>query len=102
VNLVGYLDTTGLATMDHRVTDDHMHPRDPKAAKKGTQLFSVLAPKKERAKRKKREKEGDAALFGPCAGPERCHTEVLVRLSGSCWCFTADGEAPEVAEPPEL
>ena len=63
VNMVGYFDTTGLATMDYRITDEHMDP---------TGLT------------------------------EQFHTEKLVRLPGSCWCYTADEETPDIAEPPVL
>jgi protein O-GlcNAc transferase len=68
--MVGYFDTTGLATMDYRITDEHMDPAG----------------------------KGDAALFSP----DQYHTEKLVRLAGSCWCYTADEDAPELAAPPAL
>jgi protein O-GlcNAc transferase len=73
-NMVGYFDTTGLSTMDYRITDEHMDP----AGKGGW-------------------KRGRSSFF-----PDQYHTEKLVRLAGSCWCYTADEDAPEVAEPPVL
>ena len=33
---------------------------------------------------------------------EQFHTEQLVRLPHSCWCYTADEDAPDVTEPPAL
>ena len=62
-NMVGYFNTTGLATMDYRITDEHQDP---------------------------------------LGMTEKYHTEQLVRLPHSCWCYTADVDAPEVAEPPAL
>ena len=71
VNMVGYFNTTGLATMDYRITDEHQDPPGM---------------------------------------TEQFHTEQLVRLPHSCWCYTADVDgstgltagAPEVTEPPAL
>ena len=63
VNMVGYFNTTGLATMDYRITDEQ---QDPPGV------------------------------------TEQYHTERLVRLPHSCWCYTADVAAPEVKEPPAL
>jgi len=63
VNMVGYFNTTGLATMDYRITDEQQDPPGM---------------------------------------TERYHTEQLVRLPNSCWCYTADEDAPDVAEPPVL
>jgi len=62
-NMVGYFNTTGLATMDYRITDEHMDP---------------------------------------VGQTEQYHTESLVRLPASCWCYTADDEAPDVSEAPAL
>lgn len=61
VSMVGYFDTTGLPTMDYRVTDQHMDPPGQ---------------------------------------TEQYHTERLVRLPASCWCYTADAETPGIEEPP--
>ena len=61
VNMVGYFDTTGLATMDYRITDEHQDP---------------------------------------LGMTEKCHSEQLIRLPHSCWCYTADADAPDVTEPP--
>ena len=61
VNMVGYFNTTGLATMGYRITDEHQDPPGM---------------------------------------TERFHTEQLVRLPHSCWCYTADAGPPEVTEPP--
>ena len=61
VNMVGYFDTTGLATMDYRITDEHQDPTGQ---------------------------------------TEQYHTEKLIRIEPSCWCYTADEDAPEVAELP--
>ena len=33
---------------------------------------------------------------------EQYHTQRLVRLAGSCWCYTADEDAPDVSGPPVL
>ena len=63
VNMVGYFNTTGLATMDYRITDEHQNPPGM---------------------------------------TEKYHTEQLVRLPHSCWCYTADDDAPDVVEPPAL
>ena len=63
VNMVGYFDTTGLSTMDYRITDEHMDPPGQ---------------------------------------TEKYHTEQLIRMPHSCWCYTADEDAPEVMEPPAL
>ena len=71
VNMVGYFDTTGLPTMDYRITDEHQDPL--------------------------RQAQG-----GPPGQTEQYHTEKLIRIEPSCWCYTADEDAPEVAEPPAL
>ncbi|HEY8749503.1 MAG TPA: tetratricopeptide repeat protein [Tepidisphaeraceae bacterium] len=63
VNMVGYFNTTGLATMDWRITDEH---QDPPGL------------------------------------TEQYHTEQLARIPHTCWCYTADADAPEVREPPML
>jgi len=63
VSMVGYFDTTGLWTMDYRITDD---------------------------------------LQDPVGTTDQYHTEKLVRLAGSCWCYTADPDSPDVAETPAL
>ena len=63
VTMVGYFDTTGLSTMDYRITDEQQDPPGM---------------------------------------TEQLHTEQLVRLPHSCWCYTADDDAPEVKEPPAL
>ena len=63
VNMVGYFNTTGLGTMDYRITDQHMDP--PGVS-------------------------------------EHLHTEKLMRMPHSCWCFTPDEDAPDVQEPPAL
>jgi predicted O-linked N-acetylglucosamine transferase (SPINDLY family) len=61
--MVGYFDTTGLSTMDYRVTDGVMDP------------------------------PGET---------ERFHTERLVRMPHTCWCYRPDADAPPVAPPPAL
>ena len=38
----------------------------------------------------------------PPGQTERFHTEKLLRLAGSCWCYTADDDSPDVDEPPAL
>jgi len=58
---LGYLNTTGLDTMDYRITDQNASP------------------------------EG---LF------DACHSERLVRLPDSQWCYRPPDESPEVAPPP--
>ena len=63
VNMVGYFNTTGLATMDYRITDEHQDPPGM---------------------------------------TEKYHTEKLIRLPHSCWCYTPAEDAPEVVEPPAL
>jgi len=63
LNMVGYFNTTGLATIDYRITDEH---QDPPGI------------------------------------TEQYHTERLVRLPHTCWCYTADKDAPDVTEPPAL
>jgi predicted O-linked N-acetylglucosamine transferase (SPINDLY family) len=63
VVMVGYFDTTGLSTMDYRITDERQDP---------------------------------SGLTDPF------HVERLVRLPQSGWCYTADDEAPEVADLPML
>jgi protein O-GlcNAc transferase len=63
VNMVGYFDTTGLATMDWRITDEH---QDPPGL------------------------------------TEQYHTEQLARIPHTCWCYTVDGDAPEVGQLPAM
>jgi predicted O-linked N-acetylglucosamine transferase (SPINDLY family) len=63
VSMVGYFNTTGLSTIDYRITDEHMDP--PGVS-------------------------------------EHLHTEKLVRMPHSCWCYTADDDAPDIAEPPAV
>jgi protein O-GlcNAc transferase len=63
LNMVGYFDTTGLATMDWRITDEH---QDPPGV------------------------------------TDQYHTERLARIPNTCWCYTADSDAPEVAELPAI
>jgi predicted O-linked N-acetylglucosamine transferase (SPINDLY family) len=58
---LGYLNTTGLQTMDYRITDAHANPRGPLDA---------------------------------------FHTEKLVRLPGSQWCYRAPAGSPDVALAP--
>lgn len=58
---LGYLNTTGLETMDYRITDVHATPRGPL---------------------------------------EAFHSEKLVRLPGSQWCYRPPANCPEVAPPP--
>jgi protein O-GlcNAc transferase len=58
---VGYFNTTGLSTMDYRLTDNHMDPPGQ---------------------------------------TEHLNTEKLIRLEESCWCYSPEPDAPEVAEPP--
>src|SRR5437588_8385708 len=41
-------------------------------------------------------------LQDPPGVSEHLHTEKLVRLPHSCWCYTADEDAPEISEPPAL
>jgi predicted O-linked N-acetylglucosamine transferase (SPINDLY family) len=61
--MVGYFDTTGLSTMDYRITDGR---QDPPGLTDGY------------------------------------HTERLIRLPDSCWCYSPDETSPEVAAPPVL
>jgi len=42
------------------------------------------------------------ALQDPPGASEHLHTENLVRLPHSCWCYTADDDAPDVSETPAL
>ncbi|HZL38580.1 MAG TPA: tetratricopeptide repeat protein [Tepidisphaeraceae bacterium] len=63
VSMVGYFNTTGLPTMDYRITDAHMDPPGQ---------------------------------------TEALHSEKLARLANSCWCYTPDADAPDVAEPPSV
>jgi predicted O-linked N-acetylglucosamine transferase (SPINDLY family) len=63
VNMVGYFDTTGLATMDWRLTDQHQDP---------------------------------------LGLTEQYHTEKLARVPNTCWCYSADVDAPDLREPPAV
>jgi len=38
----------------------------------------------------------------PVGMTEKYHTEKLIRLPDSCWCYTPSEDAPEVVEPPAL
>lgn len=58
---LGYLNTTGLETMDYRITDAHASPPGRLDA---------------------------------------LHTEKLVRLPGSQWCYRPPADSPDVAPPP--
>lgn len=40
------------------------------------------------------------AAMDPPGETERYHTETLVRLAPSCWCYRPDDDAPAVAPPP--
>lgn len=62
VSWLGYLNTTGLETMDYRITDRHAAP----------------------------------------PGTEAYHTERLVRIPHSLWCYRAPVTAPRIASPPRL
>jgi predicted O-linked N-acetylglucosamine transferase (SPINDLY family) len=42
------------------------------------------------------------AQMDPPGLTEHLHTETLVRLPHSCWCYTPDESAPDVTEPPAL
>jgi len=63
VNMVGYFDTTGLSTMDYRVTD---------------------------------------AYQDPPGQTEHLHSENLVRIAPSCWCYTPADNPPVLQPPPAL
>ena len=63
VTYLGYCDTTGLGTMDYRLTDSHADPP---------------------------------------GGTEHLHSEQLVRLPDSAWCFRPADTAPPVQPPPVL
>jgi predicted O-linked N-acetylglucosamine transferase (SPINDLY family) len=63
VVMVGYFDTTGLSTIDYRITDQHQDP---------------------------------------LGMSEQYHVETLARLPETSWCYAADDQAPDIAEPPAL
>ena len=68
----GYVDTTGMATMGWRITDE-WHDPHPRPA--------------------------DAGNSGEV---KRYYTERLYRMPGGMWCYTPDEDAPEVVPPPAL
>jgi predicted O-linked N-acetylglucosamine transferase (SPINDLY family) len=77
--MVGYFNTTGLSTMDYRITDQHMDPiRQAQGGPVGQ------------------------AQGGPPGETEHPNTEKLIRIDPSCWCYTPEPGAPEVTEPPVL
>jgi predicted O-linked N-acetylglucosamine transferase (SPINDLY family) len=61
ISYLGYPGTTGLSSIDYRLTD---------------------------------------ALTDPVGITERHHTEKLVRLEDSAWCYRPPAEAPPIAQPP--
>ena len=63
VTYLGYCDTTGLSTMDYRLTD---------------------------------------ALADPPGTTEHLHSEQLVRLPDSAWCYRPSEQSPQVTPPPAL
>jgi protein O-GlcNAc transferase len=90
VNMIGYFNTTGLPTMDWRITDERQDPFDCAQGRPAVGQAPGLLPRAQNHRR-------NAYATG---------TERLARLPGGCWCYVA-GDAfgdpsPPVLPPPAL